>query len=229
MLPFPESDDRYGRPNARPPLRTGLRFGSFTDMGPLLRIRLVEASRTGPVWRPVPAQPTVPTPSGALELIVGLPGAVARVDPTMVAAWDVDQTSLWSQATANQQQHDSYRLAVMSSDERSIRVRLVAGEPWTTGLLAAPARLIGLGLTRRPSGPVAVAAPTSALLILADRVTDPATAGLNHRAADHSTTDLVEVVVAFATQIAGLGPTRLPLEPWLLQGEGSFAGRQNLE
>ncbi len=239
-------DRRLARPGPAERAVAKLTLGSWTEVEPRLRPRLVPVERAGAISIRPPTPPGFGPPPLALDVGIDVAGGIVRVDGALRTAWEVTEHRIWSVARSRLAQYPDPKARVVRSGP--VQLAVLLGDHWLTGLMLQPERLVPRWWStvrrqpappRQPTGPpvssIIVAAASERVLVVGPAAgpdggqESPAPPSPN--GVDRTTIDRV---MALAEDLARLdnplvAGANLPLAPLLLPTDGSFPGRWILE
>lgn len=211
-----------GREAARAAIRAvaGLDLAAWATIEPRVLARVVPTGRASPLRRRLPGpdrgEPARPA-AVVLDVGVDVEGGIVRPDRALITAWAVEPDRIWRVAVANLDLLPGP--TVVTVQREPVRLQVLTGGPWTSGRLLLPHRL-----PVDPRSPVLVAAPSSDLLVVADRPTPtPGGAGPCPREC------LALPLLALAERLAAAAADPLPLRPIDPMRSSSFPSQRFLE
>lgn len=230
------SHDRgAARPASAEVAVSGLTLGRWDTVERRLRPRLVPNGRAGPISVRPPILPGFGPSPLAIDVGIDVPGGVVRLDDGLVGSWARPSERIWRAATRQVAAMAEPPAGVVQAG--AVRLLVVLGDHWVTGLVLCPGRLRRLGrkhglghrtgLELRQT--MVVVAATERILVVG-AVPDDRAMG-DGRIERRTVADRAMAVAAdlAAAERAGDGGLPLPHVPLLLASEGSFPGRRILE
>ncbi len=177
-----------------------LRLGRWEEINHRVLARLVPHRRAGPLSFEPPLAPWPGPASVRFDVGIDVDGGIVRLDAGLIRSLGVPLDEIWRAAVTNLDGHDQPpALAVPGRGTEPFTV--LAGGPWTTGLLLVPGRL--------DPGAVVVA-PHPEVLVVGRQGVDAAPGGWD----GPDRRSLVRATVALAATLADAdGGPRLPPVP----------------